>query len=312
MGRLANIGSNSILVNYAQGASQRNVQPVANFIAPGVDVAAMTGRYKIYNEAVRFKLPKVHRGLGGAATMLSWDATDGTYNCTPKALDLPIDLLEAIESEGMENVVQEGADRVAATAGLSHETEVVDLALASATNTNKTWSSGTPDIIDEIDNEILTVIKAAKYGSIMGVGVVFGPTAWRLAKNNASVKGRYIVGAGGSAKNIGQVAPGISDFGKLLIGEPEVMLSTMVRDTAKEGLAESINFVMDSTVLIFARRADPDRADPSFMKTFRLNGQWMKPGSYMSPDGRSEVVKFDWSSDVKVTNSSAGRKLTIS
>lgn len=314
MGRLANLSSSPTLIEYAQGAAQRNTMPVANFIAPGVEVSTMTGRYKIYSEANRFKLPKVERGLGGLATQLSWDASDGTYNCTPKALDLPVDDLESFEEAGLENAAQEGAEMVAEIAALSHEKTVIDLALANATNTAKTWSSGTPDVVDDIDAEILKVIKAAKYGSLMGVGVLFGPTAWRLAKNNASVKSRYIVAAGGSSKSaaVGQQAPSINDFGKLLVAEPEVQLCLMVLDTAKEGLAESVSFLLDSSVLIFARRPNPTRRDPSFMKTFRLRGQWMKPGSYRSADDRGDVLKFDWSSDVKVTNAGAGMKLTIS
>lgn len=312
MGRLSNISSNPVLRTYAQGAAQRNLQPVADFIAPAVEVATLTGRYKIYTEKNRFKLPKVERGLGGSATVISWDASDGTYNCTPKALDLPIDYLEAIETGDLENALMEGADMVAEVAGLSHEKTVIDAALASATNTAKTWTSGSPDPVDDIDAEIMKVIKAAKYGSAMGVGVLFGATAWRVAKNTANVKSRYIAAAGAGGKSVGQQAPSIADFGKLLISEPEVQLSLAVIDTAAEGVTESISFLLDSSVLIFARRPNPTRRDPSFMKTFRLRGQWMVPGSYVREDGRGEVAKFDWTGDVRVTNAAAGMKLTIS
>jgi hypothetical protein len=41
------------------------------------------------------------------------------------------------------------------------------------------------------------------------------------------------------------------------------------------------------------------------MKTFRLANKYMVPGAYTRDDGRVEVAKFDWSEDVKVTNSSA-------
>jgi len=65
-------------------------------------------------------------------------------------------------------------------------------------------------------------------------------------------------------------------------------------------------------VLVFARLANPTRRDPSFMKTFRLNGQFMVPGSYMREDNRVEVAKFDWSEDIQVTNSAAAVRLNIS
>jgi hypothetical protein len=47
------------------------------------------------------------------------------------------------------------------------------------------------------------------------------------------------------------------------------------------------------------------------MKTFRLRGQFMVPGSYMKEDGRGEVAKFDWSEDVQVTNAAAVVRRTV-
>ena len=85
----------------------------------------------------------------------------------------------------------------------------------------------------------------------------------------------------------------------------------MIYDTAPEGKAESISFLLDSTILVFARKAAPSRRDPSFMKTFRLMNKFMVSGSYMRDDGRVEVAKFDWSEDVKVINSAACVRLNI-
>jgi hypothetical protein len=91
----------------------------------------------------------------------------------------------------------------------------------------------------------------------------------------------------------------------MFIGSPDVRTSYMIYDVNPEGKAESISFLLDTAVLIFARKDAPSRRDPSFMKTFRLMNRFMVPGSYMRDDGRVEVAKFDWSEDVKVTNSAA-------
>ena len=48
------------------------------------------------------------------------------------------------------------------------------------------------------------------------------------------------------------------------------------------------------------------------MKTFRLMNKFMVPEFYMRDDGRVEVAKFDWSEDVRVTNSAAVRRLNVS
>jgi hypothetical protein len=310
MPKLSELSSKPTLLQYAQGAAQRAIQPVANFIAPVVDVPTSVGRFKVYTEKHRFKIPETRRALGGQATRLAFDVADGTYNCEPNALDFPIDNLEKLESAGIENALQEGSNAVAEVAALSHEKAVIDKALTAAgAGTSKTWNSSA-DPVDDIDAGILDVIKAAKYGSLMGVGVLFGASAWRIFKNAAAVRGKFTTG--GKGNTAGLAIPTLENVGQLFVGNPEVQATYMVVDTAPEGKAESISFLLDTSVLIFARLPNPTRRDPSFMKTFRLMGQWMVPGSYQTEDGRSEVAKFDWSEDVQVTNTAAVKRLVVS
>jgi hypothetical protein len=204
----------------------------------------------------------------------------------------------------------EGATIVAEVAALVHEQNVINTAL-SATTTGaiaKTWSgtSGS-DPVDDIDQQILSVIKAARYGSLMGVGVLFGAGAWRIFKNATNVRSRFVAAGDEAIPNVTS-----ADATKLFVANPEVRTSYMVVDTTKEGLAPNIQFLLDTSVLIFARLQNPTRRDPSFMKTFRLMGNYMVPGSYLRDDGRVEVAKFDWSEAIAVTNSTAAQLLTVS
>ncbi|MEM1057923.1 MAG: hypothetical protein AAGK14_01635 [Verrucomicrobiota bacterium] len=310
--RLASISSSPVIREFAQGAAQHAIQPVAEFLAPTVPVATSIGKYKIYDEKNRFHLPDTFRGIGGRATELSFDVSDATYNCQPHALDYPIDHLEALEQAGIENALQEGATMIAEVAALAHEKSVIDAALAAAglgDDLDWTGSSAT-DPVDDLDAKILDVIKAAKYGSLMGVGVLFGASAWKLFKNASPVIDRFTVGH--TAAESAVAVPTEADAGTLFVGRPQVRASYMVADAAAEGLPEDVSFLLDSTVLVFARMEQPTRRDPSFMKTFRLMNQYMVPGSYLREDGRVEVAKFDWSEDVKVTNSSAIARLNVS
>lgn len=313
MPSLASITSNPTLQAFAQGAAQQATQPVADFIAPTVSVATSVGRYKVYTEKNRFRIPSTARAVGGRAVQLGFDAADATYNCQPHALDFPIDNLEQLEAGDLENMFQEGSTAVAEIAGLAHEKAVIDAALTAAgAGTGKTWNSSA-DPVDDIDTQILNVIKAARYGSLMGVGVLFGATAWKIFKNNANVRAKFVTGGRpGNASGAALAIPTEQMVGQLFVGTPEVRTSYMVYDAAAEGLSDSISFLLDAVVLIFARKANPTRRDPSFMKTFRLMNQWMVPGSYTRDDGRVEVAKFDWSEDVKVTNSAAVVRLNIS
>lgn len=309
MSRLSEVSSSPMVVEYAQGAAQRAINPVAEFIAPTVNVATSVGKYKIYTEKHRFKIPNTKRDPGGRAVSLSFEASDGQYNCQAHAIDYPVDVLESDETADLENLLQEGSQAIAEVAALEHEQSVITAAVSAAgAGIDKTWNSAA-DPVDDIDTQIIAVLKAAKYGSLMKVGVLFGVTAWKVFKNSAGVRGKIVVGAG--AKSPSLAIPTEEITGSLLLGNPDVRTSYMVADTAAEGLTENMAFLLDSKVLIFARSPAPTRRDPSFMKTFRRMGRWMVPGSYVRDDGRSEVAKFDWSEDVKVTNSAAVKMLNI-
>ncbi len=316
MSRLSDISASPTLREFAQGAAQSSIMPVADFLAPTVQVATSVGRFKSYTEKNRFHIPDTLRTMGGRAAELRFDATDATYNCEPHALDYPVDNLEQLEADGLENMLREGAVAVAEVSALSHEKAVIDAALtAVGAGTAKSWADAADPIAD-IDDAILSVIKAAKYGSLMGVGVLFGATAWKIFKNQTKVRGRFVVGngAGMGAGNgaLGLAVPTEQSAGQMFIGTPEIRTSYMIYDSAPEGKSESISFLLDSAVLVFARKESPSRRDPSFMKTFRLMDRFMVPGSYMRDDGRVEVAKFDWSEDVKVTNSAACIRLNAS
>lgn len=303
MSRLSTLSSNPTLRNFAVGAAQSAIRPIARFLSPTVPVPTMTGRYKEYSAQNQFKVPSTLRGLGGRATRVGFEAKDATYNCEPHALDFPIDNLEKLEGDQLMNMAQYGATLVADIAALSHEAAVVDAALAAAgAGTDSNFASTSVDPVAVIDGEILAVIKAVKNGA--PVRVVMGPTAWLRIKANANVQKRLVANTG--LRNAQVTMDG---FRSLLFSEPEVQMGMLVRDTAREGLDESVSFVIDNTILVFACNESPTTLDPSFMKTFRLMGQDMVPGVYETEDGRGEVLKMDWSEDVKVTNSAAVKRI---
>ncbi len=306
MSKLATFSSDPILTQYSQGAAQSATSAVADFLAPTVPVATSTGRFKEYTAKSRFRIPDTRRAIGGRATQIGFTAEDKNYNCAPHALDFPVDMLEQLEGGDIINILQEGADICSQVGALAHEKSVVDAALTALGAGTALSIGGSDDIIAQIDASVLSVIKAAKMGGFMNVGVLLGAGAWRVAKNHASVRGRLI---SGSKRDLANVS--LEDFGSLLISKCEARVSLMCYDNAAEGLDESINFVLDGDIIVFARVAQPTRFDPSFMKTFRLRNQWMKPGTYMREDGRAEVAKFDWSEDVQVTNAAAGIRRTV-
>jgi hypothetical protein len=305
MSRLSNLGSNPTIIEYAQGAAQSAMSRVADFLAPTVPVGVSVGKFKQYSAKNRFHLPDTKRAVGGRAVEVSFDVTDATFNCVPNAIDVPVDVLE--QDDAMIPVMQEAADLAAEIGALSHEKTVIDTAIAALTAETPAWGSSA-DPIKAMDAYILEVLKAAKYGSLLGIRILLGADLLVNLKNHPAVKGRIITGKG--ANGVASVSE--KALSEMLIGSPEVRTSMMVYDDAQAGKEESIKFLLSNSMILFAAKDAPTRMDPSFMKTFRLRNRWMQPGTYQRDDGRAEVAKFDWSSDVKVTNDDAAILVTPS
>jgi hypothetical protein len=303
---LQNVSAKAEVREYAQGAAQRAVGFVANFLAPTVEVGTVTGQYKVYDEKHRFRIPKTRLAPGGQATVIGFDAKDAFYNVEPNALDFPVPKIVTEENE-MINVLQEGADIIADVGALAHEFEVVDKALTAMGAGTAAVFNAAADPIRILDENILAVMKAAKMSGQMQIKVLMGATALLILKNHPKVTAKITNNPKG-ASNL-QVDEEL--LSGMLLGKPQVRSTYSIYDAGAEGLAEDVRFILDSTILIFASKDQPNRFDPSFMKTFRLRGQFMVPGYYETPDKRNDVAKFDWSADARVTNAPAGKRLNV-
>jgi len=312
-----------MLLEYAFGLQQSMLSPVANFLAPTVEVDTMIGRFKKYDRKHAFRIPETQRAIGGRAVEISFGASDGTYQCQWNSVDVPVDIAVEQETEALQNWMKGAANMAAQVAALQHEKRVIDLALAninsgSANATIKPNKSTSPDDpVAAIDAYILESLKAARRGGTTGIRVLFGATAWQIIKNCSTIRNRVITAGAGGASQTGAPATAapnvrIDTMKTLLFGEPECALSMAVYDSAAPGVADSVSFVLDSEVLIFPANQNPTTLDPTAFKTFRLRGQWMVPGLYERDDKRVTVAKFDWVSDVQAVFPDAARRITVS
>lgn len=284
---------------YSQSSAQANISPVADFIAPVVPVSAPTGLYKVYSDKNFFRLPDTRRASGGRATQLTFDNSDATFNCTPHAIDVPVDIIDGGDAD-VNEAFMEAADLASEVGGLSHEKSVLDLAVSSATAKTPSFADSA-DPIPFLDEYIEGLIKAAGYGALMNVRIVIGGEFLRRIKNHPKVTAKIVANGKRNLYTVNEEM-----LTSLLIGNPEIRTSWMIYDTAAEGKDASRSFILGASMLIFMAKDNPTRRDPSFMKTFRLRSKYMQPGSYERDDGRVQVAKFDWSEHVSVTNSAAG------
>lgn len=301
---LATLSGRPKIREYAQGRAREAIGPLADFLAPPVNVSLHTGKYSVYDEKTRFKIPETLRGIGGKATVLEFRKTDQNFDCAPHALDVPVDNIEVEEEDG-ENLLMESADEAAAIGAMAHAKKVVDLALdRSAVAGVGNWTNASVDPIDELNRQIAAVYLAAGGYPSIEVGIVLPPLSLLTIMGNPKAKAYF------PAKQT--IAPTTEALQSVLVGKTRVELAWLATDTAPEGKDVTMDWVMGAKCLVFARNANPTRRDPSFMKTFRVRGRWMVPGTYEREDGRGTVTKMDWSEDVVVANSAAVKLIDIS
>lgn len=301
--RLRSLSTNPTLRNFAQDSSQSAIRKVANFLAPSVEVPAMTGQYKTFDAKHRYKRPITRRGDDGRATRIGFSAADPSFNLAPNALDFPIPNVATLDDGGLLNYAKYGAVLLSDAAGLAHEGETIDKALAAVgAGTDYNFTNAGVKPIDLLDAAVLAVKKLAKNGA--GVKILFGTTALLRTRQNPDTKARFVAGS-----KEGRVSPQLEDMSSLIFGNPTVEMADMVEDKAAEGLAADIQFMLDDAIIIFASNETPTTMDPSFMKTFRLMGQWMVPGTYESEDKRDNILKMDWHEQIVVTNATAAIRI---
>lgn len=304
MSRISEIAAKSTIRTYAQGAAQNMVKnTIGDFLAPSVNVPTASGFYKVYSEKSRYRTVNTRRNAGEAAVRIGWDANDKVYNCLAHAIDCPVDITEQMADSSIENALKEAADLVAETAALSHEAEVIAKANEAASASSIKLSADT-NLISDFDDVILDIMKASGFAGSQCIRVLWGAKAWKSVKNHKSV----LEALSDSSLKV----PSLETMKNLLLGNPESRISFALKDNAPEGKAKALDFLLSDKVIFFVGNSNPTRRDASFMKTFRLDGEWMKAGTYQTPDGRADVAKMDWSEDVQVCNAAAAKIITIS
>jgi len=295
-----------MLTGYARVVAQRNTTPVADALAPPVIVPSAIGQFKRFDTKSAFQVYKTKRGVGGQSTRITFEGDDPTFNCKAHGLEHAIDDQER-DTYGTGDPL--GIERMAVEnltigARLSRESEVFTAINAAVTATagKGVWGNNANDPIEEIDGEILAI--ATDIGQLPN-RIVFGLTAWSRLIHNSNVLGR-MPGADLQELNPGRVA-------RLITLNPaiEIHIGTMVQDNNKPGQTEDKVQLVGDEVYIFFGSQNANQMDASFAKTFTLGrGGISQVRKYRDEKAHSDVVSVDWSQDIQVTASIAGRRIT--
>ena len=307
---IASLSSNPTLATYIQGAGEQSKSAVADFIAPDVPVPTMLGRFKIWKDKEKLVIPDTRRTLGSDGTFVDLTLNGGTYNCEPHALNVGVDFQEEQESNIVLNLIQAKARTAANLGGMAHEKRVLDKMIAGATGADAIdTTSGATDVIKILNLHLLDVIKGAKgWGANMELRVLFGAGALYKIINHSSIISRFK----GTQPKGGFVSPTVTDIAAMLMLQCNAQVSLMVQDVNANKDAADVEFMLGDQVLVFASTPNPDDYDTSFMKTFRLMGQFMTGRYWTAPSGRQNYAGFDWSEDIQIVNAGASRLCSVS
>lgn len=296
---------NQTLTNYAQGFAQDRQSEVAEFLAPTVRVSTTIGQYKAYSDKNAFQLVETARATGGGATRLAFEATDPSYDCKPQALEIPIDDDERdAAGDDQLGLEQNKVETLLTSAMIAHENSVVSTVkanLAAVAGIGE-WSSANVDPIVEIDSQIEAL---AEMMGMMPNRILFGLGAWRVFRNHPAVIKRFP----------GAAMVGVSmDQATGLFLNPAMTgkVGVLSKDTTKFGKTKDAENIVGAEVFVYFANAKPNIYDASMAKTFMgSRGGISAVRVYRDESCRSDVLAIDWSRDIQVTASAAGRRITL-
>lgn len=309
MSRLTEIARAANLTSYISGAFSTAAAAEINFLAPTVPVSELIVNVASYDTTAPFRVPDTRRAMNANAVQLEFGGSSSDVNLDVHGADAPIDLIYGdggqARSDGSLLIDLQSAGMMAATACATGRFQRVLAAASTAAGSAEGINVGDAaiDVVDLIDEQIQNVILACGgAANLVEIRLLWGMTALRLARKHASVKNRV---SGGATKT----APAnvtAETFNQMTIIPTTGRVSTSVVESSKPGAASSRAFLMTNRLYVFAASAVPTKNDPSALKLLQKGNDPVNPsGFYLSPDGRKEVVKFDWAEKVHAGNSGA-------
>jgi hypothetical protein len=306
MGVRSQASSNPVLTNFAQGIAQDVMSRLAEFLAPTVDTGgAILGGYKKYDEKNAFQALEYARAIGGGFKRIDFGMTDGTFNCLPVGLEIPLDDSEVSEGTDRTRLEQAKVKTLITTAHLSREKKVIDkiLATVAALADFGVWSDPDVDPVAELDAVIEAI--ATDLG-VLPNRIALGLGAWKVIKNHKKVLARQ-PGSQNQGVTLQQFA------GMLLNPAVEIRTGILSRDTTKFGKDKSAVNIMGAKLLVYYAESSPTQYDASFAKTFSTAlGNVDSVETYREEGVTSDIHRVRWSEDIQVPTTVAGRRIDLS
>jgi hypothetical protein len=313
MARQTSAAINYVLTAYAQGLANDLLQTskVVEALCPTVNVTGASGGYKTFSDRNSFTAYNTQRGLGGTAKRILFDATDGSFNAEPQALEVTVDQHErALADAGGNPLAQELLDQGKIRAllngtALSHLDKIVQFVLANTTAAagRGGWSSPDVDPIDQLDEQLENL--SIDVGSVSNINLVLSTGAWRALRDHKLVKARC-TGVQVSGITMDQLS-------NMLLFPVNVVIGAVSKVNTKEGNAVAKTSVVGANAILTYSVPNATPYDPSAFKCFTTGvGNVNAVRTYQDPSLRFDVHAVDWSEDIKKTSALSVKRLAIS
>lgn len=280
------------LRKYAAETRARNRNAIAEFLAPTVPVPPTFRYIKKWNAGETPVVINTRRAVGGASPRINVFEQDEALSPAPHAVEAVIDrmYLDGDEEQSL-FMLRQALDLIAVESELGRERAALTKASATAgAGTDVTWGAN-DDPVELLDALLLGLMKQA--GS-PAAGVLFGADAFHTFKHHPLVKGRIKSGLSHAE------CPG------LFHGSSRFEATYGVEKT--DG-ADSVDFILKNSILIFARTAAPNASSRDWLKSVESNPGQQVPQVRM--DGRDAVVWCSWEQSVELANEAGVVRLNL-
>jgi len=272
----------NILINYRPAGS------IVDQVFPIVPVGQQSDLFYKYEQSDLWRIPDTVRAPLTAAKMVDLNVSSDTYFARNYALATGVSVEDMANADAILNLRQNKGQLITDLLALDWENRVATLVVntsnvATFTTLNSgQWSdtiTGNSHPVEEIDGHIEEFRSRTGYRP---THFIVGWKAWRHLRRHQDIRGLIFPQV---ANQIGPGVPNLKQFADLF-DIPNVMVGGTFRNTAAEGLSQSLSEIWGPHLVMYYSPGRPSKETPAFGYTFR----WQKPGL---PNMTVENLGFD-------------------
>jgi hypothetical protein len=283
----------------------RNEQLVANLLFPPVPVTKQSNKYFVYSKD-RFRVVDDARRPGAKANEIEWTLSTDTYYCEGHALAQPVpDELRANADPALD-VDVDATETLTDLILLQLEVAAASAVYNPAVITQNTTLSGTSQWSDFTNSDPIDAIATAKAVIAQQIGreprsLLISYPVYQQLRQHPKIIDRF------KYTQVGIITP---DMLKSVFDVDDLIIGSAIKNTAKEGQADALDYVWGKNALLFYRPPAMGRRvvtlGTQFRWTFGANTDGFLVKRYREESRTADVIETQLFYDLKIIAPAAG------